>query len=101
MKKRLFVAVALAAMIGGCKGTAPAKLEAGQSVTLQGEVVSGAECPMLRLEGDRRVSLTGDLGRFGPGDRVCVRGTVAEMSFCMAGEATIAVTSIAPADSCR
>lgn len=101
MSRQLVLAAVLVAALGSCKGTTPAKFAPGQAVMLEGEVGAGVECPILVLAGDRRVSLAGGLGRFVPGDRVCVRGTVAEMSMCMAGEATIEVLSIAPADSCR
>jgi len=67
---------------------------------VQGEIESGAECPMLATK-DRRFSLAGDLGKFVAGDRVCVRGRVAENSFCMSGEATIAITTIAAENDCR
>lgn len=76
------------------------KFAPGQSVALRGTLGTGAECPTLTVDAGRLFSLAGDLGRFKPGDQVCVRGTIAEMSICMAGEATIAVTSVAPADSC-
>src|SRR5262249_42164720 len=97
----LFVfVVGLAGLIMGCKQDLPGNLGPGQPVALRGAISLGTECPTLVVENDRTFSLTGDLGRFKPGDRVCVHGTVAEVSFCMAGEATIAVTSIAPEDSC-
>lgn len=91
--------IALAAW--GCREALPSKLSPGQSVAVTGELVAGVECPLIVISGGRRLSLAGDVGRFRPGDRVCVKGRVAEMSFCMAGEATISVELIAPADSCR
>lgn len=45
----------------------------------------GAECQTLRGDNGQLFSLTGNLRGFGPGDRVRVRGRVAEMSFCMQG----------------
>lgn len=45
----------------------------------------GAECRTLRSDNGQLFSLTGNLRGFGPGDRVRVRGRVAEMSFCMQG----------------
>lgn len=92
--------VALGFTATGCREELPAKLKAGQSVTVQGEIESGAECPMLVAK-DRRFSLAGDLGKFQAGDRVCVRGRVAENSFCMSGEATIAITAIGAENDCR
>lgn|SRR5262245_48608907 len=94
-------ALVLIAVVAGCRESLPAKLEPGQTVTLRGELAAGTECPSLRVDPGRTFSLSGALGRFQPGDRVCVRGRVAEMSMCMAGEATLEIVSIAPADSCR
>ena len=53
----------------------------------------GVECPALRSDGGRLYTLAGDTGRFGPGDRVRVRGSRAEMSICQQGT-TIDVRSI-------
>ncbi|HKQ57081.1 MAG TPA: DUF5818 domain-containing protein [Candidatus Eisenbacteria bacterium] len=100
MRHHVLLWVFLMAVVG-CKDDLPPKLEPGQTVTLKGEIASGAECPMLIVTGGRRFSLGGDLGRFRPGDRVCVHGTVAAMSICMEGEGNIALQSIAPEDSCR
>ncbi|MGH7730858.1 MAG: DUF5818 domain-containing protein [Candidatus Eiseniibacteriota bacterium] len=96
----LLVAALLAAPVVGCKNTLPTKLVPGQAITVRGELAPGAECPMLVTAEGRRFSLAGDLGRFKTGDRACVMGTVAEISFCMAGEATISIAAIGPADSC-
>jgi Protein of unknown function (DUF5818) len=101
MRYLVIVVVALIAALAGCRENLPAKLEPGATVAVRGEITAGPECPMLVVEPERRFSLSGDLGRFKIGDRVCIHGTVAEMSICMAGEATINVTAIAPEDSCR
>jgi hypothetical protein len=53
----------------------------------------GVECPALRDEEGELYTLTGDLGDFGPGDRVRVEGTVARFSICMQGT-TLAVERI-------
>jgi uncharacterized protein DUF5818 len=100
MRCGIMVAVVLVAAVVGCKEDLPAKLDPEQTVTVSGEVATGTECPMLIVKPERRFSLSGSLGRFKVGDRVCVHGTVAQMSMCMAGEATIAIVSIAPEDSC-
>ena len=47
------------------------------------------------------LSVGGDLGGFKVGDRVCVKGKFAEVSYCMAGEGTIAVEAIGPEASAR
>lgn len=57
----------------------------------------GAECPALRGDDGKLYSLTpGAIGKFRPGDRVRVEGTLAEVSTCMKGT-TIVVSAIAPA----
>ena len=101
MRRLITVGATLVAAVVGCREDLPVKLEPGQTVAVRGEIIAGAECPILVVKPERRLSLSGDLGRFKVGDRVCVHGTVAQMSMCMAGEATIAVAAIAPEDSCR
>ena len=100
MRRLVIVGVVLVAAVVGCKENLPSKLDPNQTVTMRGELGAGTECPMLIVKPARRFSLSGDLGRFKAGDHVCVHGTVAQMSFCMEGEATIAIVSIAPQDSC-
>jgi hypothetical protein len=94
--------LAIAAVVTGCREQTPlpAKMVPGATVTVRGRLAEGAECPMLIAANDRSFALGGDLGRFRTGDRVCVTGTVSEMSICMQGEATIAIQAIAPEDSC-
>jgi len=69
-------------------------------IVIKGELVSGAECPMVVTAEGKRYSLTGSLGAFKIGDRVCVRGTLAEVSYCMAGDATVGIEAIGPEDHC-
>lgn len=71
-------------------------LDPADLVTVVGTLSKeGAECPALRGDDGKLYTLTpNDLGAFGPGDRVKVRGTVAPMSICQQGT-TITVTSIA------
>jgi len=68
-----------------------------QPLTLTGTLITGgAECAVFRSDDGRRYSLTGNLGGFGPGDRVVVRGRIAEVSICMQGQ-TLAVQRISKA----
>ena len=53
----------------------------------------GVECQALRGDDGELYTLTGDLSGFENGDRVKVRGTVAEVSICQQGT-TIEVQSI-------
>ena len=100
MSVRIFACLTLAALLSaGCK-TTPTTLRPGQIVTLRGQLVAGPECPMIAAENGHRYSLGGDLGAFRVGDRVCLRGSVAEASICMAGDATISVTSIGAENAC-
>jgi hypothetical protein len=65
-------------------------------VTVTGTLTrEGAECPALRGDNGRLYTLT-TRGRFQPGDRVRVTGTIAQFSFCQQGT-TIQVRSIGPA----
>lgn len=68
------------------------------AVTVTGTLSKeGVECPALRGDDGTLYTLSPrDIGAFGPGDRVTVAGTIAEMSTCMQGT-TIIVGSIAAA----
>jgi hypothetical protein len=66
----------------------------GQEVVITGTLTEeGVECPAMRDDRNRLYTLTGDAGGFPPGTRLRVRGTVAEVSFCMQGT-TIEVSQI-------
>lgn len=56
----------------------------------------GVECPALRADDGSLYTLAGGTGDFGPGDRVRVTGTQAQVSICQQGT-TIEVESIRPA----
>ena len=70
-------------------------------MSVRGVLVVGAECPEIRARNGRRYALSGDLGDHAFGEEVCLRGRVVAMSFCMAGEATLAIESIGPPGDCR
>jgi hypothetical protein len=83
---------------GGAPDTPDDEPAGGDRVTVTGELTDeGVECPALRGEDGRLYTLAGEIGDLGPGDRVRVEGTVAEMSFCMQGT-TIQLESIRRAD---
>ncbi len=75
-----------------------AVVEAADIVTVTGTLSNeGVECPALRGDDGVLYTLTpADLGTFGPGDRVTVKGTVAEMSICNQGT-TLSVISLTAA----
>jgi hypothetical protein len=91
------LATILAAQLFGCAASRPA---AGQLVMVKGELLAGPECLMVVSKSGRKYSLTGNPGRFKIGDRVCIRGRVAETSICMAGETTISIQAIGSEDVC-
>jgi hypothetical protein len=57
-----------------------------ESRILVGKITAeDVECPAFRDQGGALYSLLGDLGGFGPGDGVYLRGLVGAMSYCMRG----------------
>lgn len=96
----LFLVLALAA----CRPPGPAgETEDGadSSLVIRGTLTSeGVECPAMRGPDGALYTLAGrNTGGFKSGDKVCVRGRRAEMSFCMQG-ITIEVISIGPEKDC-
>lgn len=100
----------LAELIAANEGVDPRRLGIGQLIRRPGDVTppdpddgrteitgvltrEGVECPALRTDGGDLYTLAGDLGSFGPGDRVRVRGTRPDVSICQQGT-TIEVQSI-------
>ena len=88
--------VGLALMAAGCAHS----VRPGQLVTIRGELSAGAECLMVTSKDGVRYSVTGNPGAFKIGDRVCIRGHVAEASICMAGKATVSIEEIGPEGDC-
>ena len=99
MRQWALVSIVAATLVSVCKQDS-SPLEPGQTHTVRGELVSGAECPMIVTKDGKRYSLIGELGRFKVGDRVCLRASLAQMSMCMAGEGTLSVEAIGPEDAC-
>lgn len=73
----------------------PATATADKTITVVGVLTDeGVECPALRSDDDQLYTLTPrDLHGFTVGDRVRVKGKVAELSFCQQGT-TLEVSSI-------
>ncbi len=87
---------------GDTTGSAPApRSEDKDELVIRGTLTSeGVECPAMRGDDGTLYTLASrDTHGFNVGDKVCVRGRRAEMSFCQQG-ITIAVTSIGPATDC-
>lgn len=90
----LFTAAGAQAEKGGKKGKNHDDGNAGQMINVRGTLTDeGVECQALRGDDGELYTLTGDLSGFETGDRVRVRGTVAEISICQQGT-TIEVQSI-------
>jgi len=89
----------LTAAAGPCSesSTGPPR---GGVVTVRGTLTDeGVECPALRDRSGKLYTLTGSLGDFHRGDKVCVHGRLAEVSYCMQG-ITVNVEWIKPAADC-
>ena len=72
----------------------PGKPHADGSLTVRGRLTDeGVECPAMRGDDGKLYTLLGDLKGLRPGDKVCVRGRVAEISHCMQGT-TLAIEQI-------
>ena len=70
----------------------------GETIRLEGRVREGVECYTLETpEGDVWSLVSGEVA-FTAGDYVAVEGTRPDMSICMQGVGTVAVTSITEAD---
>lgn len=100
MRKLVPAVMVVTALAAGCNQENPIRIRHLEPITVQGEIQAGVECPMLKVAANRFYSLGGDLSGFKAGDKVCVRGRLAEVSYCMAGEGTIAVEAIGPAGDC-
>jgi hypothetical protein len=71
---------------------------AGAAVSITGTLTKeGVECPAMRGDDGKLYTLLPQaLGNLGPGDRVHVEGSVAEMTICQQGT-TVVVTKLEPA----
>ena len=97
------VLLACGSVSGGSEPPAAENGENGSAddaLTVTGTLTDeGVECPALRGDDGRLYTLAGgDLSDVSTGERIRVRGTVAEMSTCMQG-ITITVDSIEPVPS--
>ena len=74
------LALAWMALIG------TAEAQSNRTVVVTGTLTDeGAECQALRGDNGRLYTLAGDFSGYSTGDRVRVRGRVAEFSFCQQG----------------
>lgn len=78
------------ALVAGC-----ATPGAVDTVTAQGRIAQGVECPLLLTDDGTTYALTSAAPVPEPGTPVRVRGHLAEVSICQQGSGTIQVSSIA------
>ena len=91
------IAISMAALALAMSVLSTAPAQTSGEVTVTGTLTGdGVECPAMEGDDGALYTLAGDIGSFGPGDRVRVTGEIAEMSFCMQGT-TIQVEVIQPA----
>ena len=105
---RVAILLAVGTLLAGAMGcahrstpppsTGPAPTIPG--LTIRGTITNeGVECLAMRDENGRLYTLSGPIGSFKPGDKVCVKGRVIQISTCMQGT-TIGVDWIGPASDC-
>lgn len=76
------------------EGSPTAKPKPGETLSLTGKLsAEGVECPAFRADDNALYTLTGDLKGLKAGNRVCLTGTVVEVSTCMQGT-TLKLSSI-------
>lgn len=88
----------LASVVFACafegQGPARGRDKGGKPIQVRGILTGeGVECQALRSAEGRLYTLTGDLGGFKTGDKVRVKGEIAQVSTCQQG-ITIAVEKI-------
>ncbi|HEY6553829.1 MAG TPA: DUF5818 domain-containing protein [Vicinamibacteria bacterium] len=86
----------LASAVFACafEGQAPGRDKEGKPIQVRGTLTGeGVECQALRGDNGQLYTLTGDLGGFKTGDKVRVKGEIAQVSICQQG-ITIAVEKI-------
>ena len=71
----------------------------GDAVRIRGTLDDDVDCRLLRSEGGKVYSLSERLPYYRAGTRLCVHGTIAEVSSCM-HVPTIDVSQIRPWSSC-
>jgi hypothetical protein len=72
----------------------------GETLSIKGVLTAqGVECQAFRGDNGTLYTLSGSIGSYRTGDRVCVKGHPVEMSICQQGT-TIQVESIGPEGDC-
>jgi len=101
---RALIAAIIVALNASCASAGPIARDG--VIEIVGTLTDqGIECPLLQGDDGQGYTLAGpgptdNLGDLGPGARLCVRGRLAEVSFCMQG-ITVAVEWLGPAEECQ
>jgi hypothetical protein len=77
-------------LVSSCQRMMADAGEQADAITVTGTISDGVECPIIETDGGEIYALSGNV-ELPLGQRVEVRGTLAEMSFCMQGQGTIEV----------
>ena len=103
MRPALLIVLSLMASPTRCDAPAPhvppPDAGPGDHVRIRGTLDQDVDCRLLRAEGGRVYSLSERLANYRDGTRLCVHGTIAEVSQCMHSP-TIEVSQIRPWSSC-
>ena len=103
MRSTLLVVLSLMASLTRCDPPTPRlpppEPRPGDFVRIRGTLDEDVDCRLLRAEGGRVYSLTERLRNYRDGTRLCVHGTIVEVSPCM-HMPTIDVSQIRPWSSC-
>lgn len=77
----------------------PSDPKPGDFVRLRGTLSEDVDCRLLRADDGRTYSLSARLRGYSNGVKVCIHGTVVEVTQCIA-QPTIEVQSVRPPSSC-
>lgn len=104
MRFTLVVALWLLASTGRCNsppaGPPPPEPKPGDTVDIRGRLDEAVDCRVLKAEGGKVYSLSERLPNLRDGSRVCIHGTISEVSQCMTTPG-IDVLQVRPFSSCR
>ena len=106
MRKTSLAALVLMSLAGGCgPSPRPATLQPpdprpGDSVHIRGRLDADVDCRLLRTEDGKVYSLSERLPNLRDGSRICVFGTISQVSQCMHSP-SIDVEQVRPWSSCH
>jgi hypothetical protein len=103
MRLLTLIALSFVASVSRCDGPNPRlpspDPKPGDEVHIRGILDDDVDCRLLRADGGKVYSLSERLRNYRAGTRLCVHGTIAEVSQCIHGP-TIDVSEIRPWSSC-